>query len=86
MNAGMGTIDAVSLSILWDRLIGITDEITSALVRSSFSTSASRRLSDSTSSASAASASSTSLATRAPSAAASCSFRSFCMVAALLKH
>ena len=33
-----GTIDAVSLSIMWDRLIGITDEIISALVRSSFST------------------------------------------------
>ena len=32
------TIDAVSLSIMWDRLIGITDEIISALVRSSFST------------------------------------------------
>ena len=31
-------IDAVSLSILWDRLVGITDEIISALVRSSFST------------------------------------------------
>ena len=36
MNAG--AIDAVSLSIMWDRLIGITDEIISALVRSSFST------------------------------------------------
>ena len=33
-----GSIDAVSLSIMWDRLIGITDEIISALVRSSFST------------------------------------------------
>ena len=33
-----GAIDAVSLSIMWDRLIGITDEIISALVRSSFST------------------------------------------------
>ena len=33
-----GTIDAVNLSIMWDRLIGITDEIISALVRSSFST------------------------------------------------
>ena len=31
-------IDAVSLSIMWDRLVGITDEIISALVRSSFST------------------------------------------------
>ena len=36
MNAN--AIDAVSLSIMWDRLIGITDEIISALVRSSFST------------------------------------------------
>lgn len=33
-----GAIDAVSLSIMWDRLIGITDEIISTLVRSSFST------------------------------------------------
>ena len=31
-------IDAVSLSIMWDRLVGITDEIISALARSSFST------------------------------------------------
>ena len=31
-------IDAVSLSIMWDRLVGITDEIVSALIRSSFST------------------------------------------------
>ena len=31
-------IDAVSLSIMWDRLVGITDEIISALVQSSFST------------------------------------------------
>ena len=31
-------IDAVNLSIMWDRLVGITDEIISALVRSSFST------------------------------------------------
>ena len=31
-------IDAVSLSIMWDRLVGITDEIISALMRSSFST------------------------------------------------
>lgn len=30
--------DAVSLSIMWDRLVSITDEILSALVRSSFST------------------------------------------------
>ena len=32
------TIDAVSLSIMWDRLVGITDEIISALMRCSFST------------------------------------------------
>ena len=31
-------IDAVSLSIMWDRLVGITDEIISALIRSLFST------------------------------------------------
>ena len=31
-------IDAVSLSIMRDRLVGITDEIVSALIRSSFST------------------------------------------------
>ena len=31
-------IDAVSLSITWDRLVGITDEIISALVRNSLST------------------------------------------------
>ena len=31
-------IDTVSLSIMWDRLVGITDEIVSALIRSSFST------------------------------------------------
>ena len=30
--------DAVSLGIMWDRLVSITDEILSALVRSSFST------------------------------------------------
>ena len=30
--------DAVNLGIMWDRLIAITDEVTSALVRSSFST------------------------------------------------
>ncbi len=30
--------DAVNLGIMWDRLISITDEVTSALVRSSFST------------------------------------------------
>ena len=32
------SFDAVSLGILWDRLISITDEIVSTLVRSSFST------------------------------------------------
>ena len=32
------TIDAVNLSIMWDRLVGITDEIISALMRCSFST------------------------------------------------
>lgn len=37
MNAGPG-MDAVGLAIMWDRLISITDEILSALVRSSFST------------------------------------------------
>lgn len=31
-------LDAVSLSIMWDRLIAITDEIVSTLVRTSFST------------------------------------------------
>ena len=30
--------DAVSLGILWDRLVSITDEIESTLVRTSFST------------------------------------------------
>ena len=30
-------IDPVSLGILWDRLISITDEVLSALVRTSFS-------------------------------------------------
>jgi N-methylhydantoinase B len=32
------TFDAVSLSIMWDRLVSLTDEIVSTLVRSSFST------------------------------------------------
>lgn len=32
------TFDAISLGILWDRLIALTDEIVSTLVRSSFST------------------------------------------------
>ena len=37
--AGMAaTIDAVDLGIMWDRLIAITDEIVSTLVRTSFST------------------------------------------------
>ena len=31
-------IDAVSRSIMWDRLVGVTDEIVTAFVRSSFST------------------------------------------------
>ena len=31
-------IDAVDLGIMWDRLIAITDEIVSTLVRTSFST------------------------------------------------
>jgi len=34
----MTALDAVSLSIMWDRLIAITDEIVSTLVRTSFST------------------------------------------------
>jgi len=33
----MKTIDPVSLGIMWDRLISITDEVLSALVRTSFS-------------------------------------------------
>jgi N-methylhydantoinase B len=39
MNAprGPATLDAVSLGILWDRLISITNEIVQALVRTSFS-------------------------------------------------
>ena len=32
------TYDAVSLAIMWDRLISVTDEIVSTLVRTSFST------------------------------------------------
>src|SRR6185436_12926592 len=35
--ARMKTIDPVSLGIMWDRLISITDEVLSALVRTSFS-------------------------------------------------
>ena len=31
-------LDAISLGIMWDRLVAITDEIVSALVRTSFST------------------------------------------------
>ena len=31
-------MDAISLGIMWDRLISITDEIVSTLVRTSFST------------------------------------------------
>ena len=30
--------DAISLSIMWDRLVAIADEIVSTLVRTSFST------------------------------------------------
>jgi N-methylhydantoinase B len=37
MNPASETIDAVSLGIMWDRLIAITDEIVSTLVRTSFS-------------------------------------------------
>ena len=33
-----GDFDAVSLGIMWDRLVALTDEIVSTLVRSSFST------------------------------------------------
>ena len=33
-----GRFDAVSLGIMWDRLVSLTDEIVSTLVRSSFST------------------------------------------------
>ena len=32
------SFDAVSLGIMWDRLVSLTDEIVSTLVRSSFST------------------------------------------------
>ena len=31
-------LDAVSVGIMWDRLVAISDEIVSALVRTSFST------------------------------------------------
>ena len=34
----MNQFDPVSLGIMWDRLISITDEILTALVRTSFST------------------------------------------------
>ena len=34
----MSTYDPVSLGIIWDRLIAITDETLSSLVRTSFST------------------------------------------------
>ena len=40
----MTTIDPVSLGILWDRLISITDEIVNALVRTSFSIQRAREL------------------------------------------
>jgi len=33
-----GKLDAIGLAIMWDRLISLTDEIVSALVRTSFST------------------------------------------------
>ena len=38
MTANSGRYDAVSLGILWDRLVSIADEIVSTLVRTSFST------------------------------------------------
>ena len=38
MPGGDEEFDAVGLSILWDRLVSITDEIVSSLVRTSFST------------------------------------------------
>ena len=38
MTADPGRYDAVSLGILWDRLVSIADEIVSTLVRTSFST------------------------------------------------
>ena len=34
----MSTYDSIDLGIMWDRLISITDEIVSALIRTSFST------------------------------------------------
>ena len=37
------SFDPISLGILWDRLISITDEIVETLVRTSFSTKRSRR-------------------------------------------
>jgi N-methylhydantoinase B len=38
MSGTEGNLDAISLGIMWDRLISITDEIVSTLVRTSFST------------------------------------------------
>ena len=38
MTIGEPRIDVVSLGIMWDRLISLTDEILTSLVRSSFST------------------------------------------------
>ena len=38
MNGDPESFDAVSLGILWDRLVSIADEIVSTLVRTSFST------------------------------------------------
>ena len=38
MTQNTATIDAIDLSIMWDRLVSITDEGSAALVRSSFST------------------------------------------------
>jgi len=38
MSGAEGNLDAISLGIMWDRLISITDEIVSTLVRTSFST------------------------------------------------
>ena len=37
-NTDRTEFDAVSLSIMWDRLVALTDEIVSTLVRTSFST------------------------------------------------
>ncbi|MSO73722.1 MAG: hydantoinase B/oxoprolinase family protein [Alphaproteobacteria bacterium] len=38
MTKGAETLDAVGLAIMWDRLVALTDEIVSTLVRTSFST------------------------------------------------